>query len=70
MHAATYTFGTKSLCTTGTGSAAADCLAAVILCSLAEWCRKFVQSAALPISLADRNWLKNLPRPIALYEVR
>ena len=58
-----------AVCTTGTGSAAAECRAAVILCSHVEWCIKFVQRAALPISLADRNWLRNLPRPIALYEV-
>ena len=42
---------------------------AVILCSHSEWCRKFVRRVALPISLADRNWLKNLPLQIALYEV-
>ena len=49
------------MCTTGTGSAAAECRAAAILCSRAEWCRKFVQKAAVPISLADQIWLKNLP---------
>ena len=53
-----------------TGSAAAECRADVILCSDVEWCRKFVQRAALPISLADRNWLSNLPRQIALYAIR
>ena len=39
-----------------------SCRAAAILCSRSEWCRKFVQRAALPISLADGNWLNNLPR--------
>ena len=43
--------------------------AAAISCSPSEWCRKFVRRAALPISVADRNWLKNLLRQIALYEV-
>ena len=43
--------------------------AGALLCSYSEGCRKFVRRAALPISLADRNWLKNLPREIHLYEV-
>ena len=66
---ATYTCDEKiAVGTTGTGSTAA-CRAAAILCSHAEWCRKFVQRAAVSISLAAQNWLKNLPRQIDLYEV-
>ena len=73
MHAlvATYTSDAKSLCALPVlvPRAAAECRAPVILCSHAQWCGKFVQRAALPISLADRNWLKRLPWPFALYEV-
>ena len=74
MHAlvATYTCDAKSLCALPVPVPqllSVVCRAAAILCSHAEWCRKFVQRAALPISLADRNWLKNLLRPIALYKV-
>ena len=73
-----------AMCTTGTGSEAADFCVAVILCShsgveslsLAKRsCLAVMQKAmadtnsgpsdkALLISLADRYWLKNLPRQI------
>ena len=66
---ATYTCDAKSLCALPVPVPQLLSVAAVILCSHAEWCRKFVQRAALPISLADRNWFKNFPLPIALYEV-
>ena len=67
---ATYACDTKSLCTLP--EPVPQLLSGVQLrfrVRTRSGVESLLERAALPISLPDRNWLKNLPRQIALYKV-